>query len=223
MAASSSLRAVLFDWDGTLLDSYHADTHAFLGMFHALGIPWTVKDLERHYSPDWHRMYRAASLPKSRWAEADRLWSRFYRRQRPELMPGARRVVGQLARRYTLGLVTSGNRRRVSRQLRHFGLSKLFAARVCCEDAPRRKPHPAPLKVALERLRLEPEACVYVGDSPEDMEMARRAGVRAIAVLGNFPTHNGLRAARPAAVLDSLARLPRLLKTWACSFRAELR
>jgi HAD superfamily hydrolase (TIGR01509 family) len=214
MHTDSGLRGVLFDWDGTLLDSYHADTQAYLGMFHALGIPWGVKELERHYSPDWHRTYRAARLPKSRWGEADRLWSRFYRQQQPKLMPGARRVLQQLARRYALGLVTSGNRPRVIRQLRYFGLSRLFAARICAEDAPRRKPHPAPLLAALRRLRLDAAACVYVGDSPEDMEMARRAGVRPIAVFGRFPTHDRLRAERPCALLESIDLLVGALKNF---------
>ncbi len=209
-----SLRAVLFDWDGTLLDSHHADTQAYLEMFHALGIDWGVEELMRHYSPDWHCVYRAARLPRARWEEADRLWERFYRQQKPALLPGARSVVRALARRFTLGLVTSGSRARVHRQLRRFGFLELFAARVCSEDSPRRKPHPAPLLVALRRLGLAPDVCVYVGDSPEDMEMARRAGVRAIAVPGPWATPQRLRAARPDAVLPSIGQLPRLLKSY---------
>jgi HAD superfamily hydrolase (TIGR01509 family) len=202
---------VLFDWDGTLLDSYHADTQAYLAMFGALGIPWGVEELSRYYSPNWHRVYRAAGIPRRRWDEADRLWARYYRRHGPGLLPGARRVLHGLARRYTLGLVTSGNRARVSRQLRAFRLASLFSARVCAEDAAHRKPHPAPLREALRRLRLPPAVCLYVGDAAEDIEMARRAGVRAVGVLGPFPTHDRLRAARPLAVLDSIAELPALL------------
>jgi phosphoglycolate phosphatase-like HAD superfamily hydrolase len=87
----------------------------------------------------------------------------------------------------------------------------LFSACVCAEDAGRRKPHPAPLKLALRRLRLPSANCVYVGDAPEDIEMARRANVRSIAVLGPFPTHHRLRAARPDALLDSIEELPEFL------------
>ena len=92
--------------------------------------------------------------------------------------------------------------------------SQRFAARVCSEDAHRRKPHPAPLELALRRLRLPPEVCVYVGDAPEDIEMARRAGVRAIAVLGPFPVHDRVRAARPDVLLRSIDELPRLLESY---------
>lgn len=206
------MRAVLFDWDGTLLDSYHADAQAYLAMFHTLGIQWGLGELARHYSPNWYRVYRAARLPRARWDEADRLWMRYYRRHQPDLQFGVRRVLAQLARRYSLAVVTSGSRGRVRRQLREFGLAGLFAARVCCEDAPRRKPHPAPLLLALRRLGMPPEACVYVGDAPEDIEMAHRAGVRAIAVLGASPVPDRLRASGPDAVVPSIRALPRLLK-----------
>ncbi len=213
MRARSSIRAVLFDWDGTLLDSYHADTQAYLKMFRALGIHWGLEELARHYSPDWYRVYRAAGLPRARWDEAGRLWNHYYRQQKPALLPGARRVLRELARRFMLALATSGDRSRVSREFRRFGLTEMFAARVYSQDSHLRKPHPAPLELALRRLRLAPEACVYIGDAPEDIEMARRAGVRAIAVLSSFSTPQRLRAARPDALLRSIEQLPRLPKT----------
>jgi len=206
------IHAVLFDWDGTLLDSYHADAQAYLAMFQALGIRWGMEELERHYSPNWLRVYRAARLPRARWEEADRLWQRFYRRQKPALLPDARKVVRQLARRFALGLVSSGDRSRVLRQLREFRMSDFFAARVCSQDASHRKPHPAPLKLALRRLRLKPAVCIYVGDAAEDIEMARRAGVRSIGMLGPFPTHRRLRSERPDALISAIAELPRALE-----------
>src|SRR2546425_11833839 len=102
-----TLRAVLLDWDGTLLDSYHADTQAYLEMFQELGIGWGVAELARHYSPDGHRVYRAAGLPRNRWDQADRLWGPFYQRQKPALLPGARRGVRGVNRRLHPGLCSS--------------------------------------------------------------------------------------------------------------------
>ncbi|HUA01820.1 MAG TPA: HAD family hydrolase [Candidatus Aquilonibacter sp.] len=205
------MRAVLLDWDGTLLNSYAADSRAYMAMFRALEIEWGLAELRRHYSPDWYQVYRAAKVPKRRWAAANRLWRAAYLAERPPLLPGARGVLRTLAKSFTLGLVTSGSGDRVRPQLRAFGVAAYFAACVCSEDAPRKKPHPAPLQRALKRLGAEPEECVYVGDAPEDIEMARRAGVQPIGVLGPFPTAERLRGAEPELLLESIRDLPRYL------------
>ena len=206
------LRGVLFDWDGTLIDSYAADSSAYLAMFREMGIPWGLKELARHYSPNWYRVYRAAKLPRARWDDADRAWRAQYAKHSPRLIAGARQVLVRLGRAHHLGLVTSGDRDRVTQQLRAFRLTRLFGARVCSGDTPEKKPHPAPLRLALRQLCLEPSACVYVGDSPEDLEMAKSAGVRAIAVLRPFPTEKRLRAAKPEFLLESIRELPEVLK-----------
>jgi HAD superfamily hydrolase (TIGR01509 family) len=205
-------RAVLLDWDGTLLDSYASDTRAYLTMFRALGVGWGEAELARHYSPNWYRVYRAARIPPTKWDEADRLWTLAYAKETPRLLPGARPIVQILARDFDLAIVTSGNRRRVRQQLHDFELADYFSACICSEDVPKKKPHPAPLNLALERLGREPEECVYVGDTAEDMEMARRAGVRPIGVLGPFPTARRIRRARPDAILRSIRDLPGYLR-----------
>jgi HAD superfamily hydrolase (TIGR01509 family) len=206
------VEGVLFDWDGTLIDSYHADTSAYLAMFKEMGIAWGLEELENHYSPNWYEVYRAARLPRKRWNDADRVWRAHYAKHRPALIPGARRVLARLAGAHPLGLVTSGDRDRVSRQLREFRLTTLFSARICSGDTAFKKPHPEPLRLALRQMELHPSACVYVGDAPQDVEMARRAGVRAIGVLGPFPTEKRLRAARPEFLIGSLDELPGVLK-----------
>jgi HAD superfamily hydrolase (TIGR01509 family) len=205
-------RVVLFDWDGTLLNSYAADQRAYLAMFRALGIKWGAREIDRHYSPNWYHVYRAAQIPRAQWARADRLWRTAYRAERPSLLPGARNVLRTLLKSFRLGLVTSGSRGRVRKQLREFEFTKHFSARVYSEDSLRKKPHPAPLQMALRILRAAPEECVYVGDTAQDIEMARRAGMRAIGVLGPFPTAERIRAAGPDLLLGSIRELPRHLR-----------
>lgn len=206
------MRGVLFDWDGTLLNSHAADTAAYLAMFRAMGIPWGLAELEHHYSPNWYRVYRAAKLPKHKWDAANLAWREHYARHKPKLITGVRRILAHLGGDHLLGLVTSGDRERVHLQLKEFQLWDTFSARVCGGDTRERKPHPAPLRLALRRMRLDPAETVYVGDAPEDLQMARRAGVRAaIAVLGAFPTEKGLRAAKPDALLESIQELPKAL------------
>lgn len=207
------LQGVLFDWDGTLLNSHKADTAAYLAMFRTMGIPWGIAELEQHYSPNWYRVYRAAKLPRHKWDAADQVWREHYALHKPKLIAGARRVLARLGARHHLGLVTSGDRDRVHRQLKEFELWDTFAARVCSGDTEEKKPHPAPLQLALRRMKLAPADTVYVGDAPEDLQMARRAGVRAaIGILGAFPTEKRLRAAKPDALLESIQELPKALE-----------
>src|SRR5215467_2867993 len=219
-SSNAPLRGILFDWDGTLLNSYAADSAAYLAMFRALEIPWGLAELEANYSPNWYSVYRAAKIPRTKWGFADQVWRTHYARQTPRLLNGVRRVLSQLSRRHALGLVTSGDRHRVHRQLRDFRLWKHFAARVCSGDTRLRKPHPAPLRLALRHMHLRAAETVYVGDSPEDLEMARRAGARAaIAVLGPFPTEKRLRAAKPDLLLESIEELPAALQRYSISSR----
>ncbi len=202
---------MIFDWDGTLLDSYHADSQAYLAMFCELGITWGMRELDQHYSPDWYNVYRAAGVPETRWMEADLLWRKFYAHHRPKLMPDAQEVLATLAPKHKLGLVTSGDRKRVEKQLREFAMLRMFRVRVCGGETERNKPDPGPLLAAMEKMKLKPVECVYVGDTPEDIAMSHAAGVRAIAVLGPFPTEKKLRAAKPEHLLEHLKKLPGLL------------
>ena len=104
----------------------------------------------------------------------------------------------------TAALVTSGSRARVERELENLGVREAFAQLVCGEDAVRKKPHPEALLLALTRLDLPPAEAAYVGDSPEDVQMAREAGVFAVGLEGGFPNAEALREARPDFLAEGL-------------------
>jgi phosphoglycolate phosphatase-like HAD superfamily hydrolase len=83
-------------------------------------------------------------------------------------------------------------------------VAALFATAVCGGETARRKPHPEPLLVALDRLGLAPGECAYVGDSPEDMTMAKAAGAFAVGIPGGFPNRQALTASAPDLLVPSL-------------------
>jgi phosphoglycolate phosphatase len=60
----------------------------------------------------------------------------------------------------------------------------------------------------MRHMQMRAEDCIYVGDAPEDIEMARRAGVRSVGVFGPFPSARRIRAARPDLLLTSILDLP---------------
>ena len=200
------LRALLFDWDGTLADSAAASFRCYSRLFEAFRIAFDHERFESTYSPNWYRTYAAVGLPEERWSEADALWLEHYAREECRLVPGAKEALTRgLEAGLVQGLVTSGSRERVARDLAATGLSGFFRTVVCGEDARRPKPHPDAMILALERLGVDRRHAAYVGDSPEDMEMARAAGVYAVGVPGGFPNREALKLARPdilAADLD---------------------
>ena len=213
-AASSVLRAVLFDWDGTLVDSAEASFRCYARVFPAFGIPFDRDAFARTYSPDWYRTYRALGLPEHRWEEADARWLEHYGCEPAPPVPGAQSGVRRLAEAgLALGVVTSGSRDRVTREVAAVGLADRFQVLVCAGDYHHRKPHPEGLLLALSRLGLAAQECAYVGDSPEDVEMARAAGAFSVGIPGGFPNHQPLRAAAPDLLAASLDEAVALLAT----------
>lgn len=211
-ARPSPLRAALFDWDGTLVDSADLSYRCYVAVFERFGVAFDRDAFERTYSPDWYRTYRTLGLDESHWPEADRMWQSHYARDSANLLPGAREGLERLrAAGLLLALVTSGERERVSREQQALGLEGTFGVMVCGGETRNRKPHPEPLQVALGRLGADPLESVYIGDSPEDVEMARSAGVFTIGIPGGFPNREALARSRPdllaAGLEDAIDRL----------------
>jgi len=208
-------QAVLFDWDGTLVNTAEASYRCYEKLFGSYGIAFDRDAFRRTYSPNWHLTYSALGLAPERWAEADARWLGHYCEEEVVLIEGAREALLRVREAgVRAGLVTSGDRVRVSRELADLGVAALFEVLVCAEDTVQRKPHPEALLLALERMRVAPGQAVYIGDSPEDVQMAQAAGVRAVGIPGGFPNREALAAARPDLLEATLAgALDRVLGT----------
>jgi HAD superfamily hydrolase (TIGR01549 family) len=205
-ARPSVLRAVLFDWDGTLVDSAELSYRCFLRLFESLGIAFDRDAFARTYSPNWLVTYRAMGVPETAWPEADARWVAYYREERSDLIPGTREALAALAEHgKRLGLVTSGDRSRVHGELQRFGLEALFGAIVCGQDVRERKPHPEGLLRGLTTLGVGAAEAAYLGDSPEDIGMAQAASVFAVGIPGGFPNREALASSKPDLLASSLS------------------
>jgi phosphoglycolate phosphatase len=199
-----ALKAILFDWDGTLLDSAEATYRCYGELFASYSLPFDRESFERTYCPDWYRTYEAMGLPREVWPAADRRWLDLYAQHPAHLLPEARAALDRLRRaRIPIGLVTSGQRERVAADLARLELPP-FDALVCGSDLPERKPHPAPLMRGLDALGIAPAQAAYIGDSPDDIHMAQAAGVFAVAVPGGYPNRQELAAAGADLFTESL-------------------
>ncbi len=205
MARAGAARAVLFDWDGTLVDSAERTYRCYEQVFAAHGIAFDRVAFERTYSPDWYRTYEGVGLPREAWAEADARWVALYETEASRLIEGARAGLERLSGAgRVLGVVSSGDAWRVRAEMAALGVAPLFATSVCGGETARRKPHPEPLLVALDRVGVRPVECAYVGDSPEDVAMAKAAGALAVGIPGGFPNREALLASAPDLLAASL-------------------
>ena len=112
-----------------------------------------------------------------------------------------------MERGYRLGLVTSGTGSRVRKEADCHGLLSSFEVLVCNEDTVNKKPHPEALEKAMALMRAAPRNCCYVGDSPEDIQMGKRASLLTVAVMSGYPCSRRLLETGPDLSIGRLAEI----------------
>jgi pyrophosphatase PpaX len=218
--------AVLFDWDGTLLDSREALLRAWHGASEeVLGRRFPATPGEEHviFTQPGSRAFPYAAGDRER---ADRLAAAFQReyersgrlvRPFPGIVEALRRLRAAGIR---MGVVTSKSRRRYQVDAERIGVLELVDAAVCQEDCPVHKPDPAPVLRALEQLAVEPEAAVMVGDTPVDLAAGAAAGAEVVGVSWGASEARALSEAGASGVARSAEELVELLLHSGC--RSEM-
>lgn len=205
---TESISTILFDWDGTLVDSAQLGLVAYEKSFAALGVPFDHEAYCAVYSPNWLTVYEGLGLPKEHWQRADELWTQHYDEQSAKLIKGAGETVAEIRQKgYRLGVVSSGNAGRVNREIKELGMAGFFEVVICHEQIRNRKPHPEGIEIALQQLRVAATQTAYVGDSPEDIQMGKSANVTTVGVLSAYPTSWKLQTSEPDIYLESFADL----------------
>lgn len=204
----NSIKALLFDWDGTLVDSAHLGLAAFEKTFSELGVVFAHEVYEAKYSPNWYSTYEALGLPKNLWQTADDLWMQHYGEQSAPLIDGVGETLLALhTKGYQLGVVTSGSRSRVDREVQQSVLKDSFSIIICNEDIVNKKPDPEGLLLAMRAINVDPSQCAYVGDAPEDVEMGRRGNVMTVGVRSTYPSSARVPTANPDLYLERITEL----------------
>ena len=206
--SAGGLKAVLFDWDGTIVDSARA---MFLSYRHAykkhLGIEFPVGDADFRVLVPMRLAESSAKFGGEKAADVAFSYNQYYEQEgykAGRIYEGVREVLVELRRRgYPLGVASNKSWGRIEADIDYLQLGGLVDAYVTSEDTVQRKPHPAPLLKLAEKLRVEPQHCAYIGDYRGDIIAARDAGMVSVAVLwgGMFPTET-LLAEHPDYVIE---------------------
>lgn len=211
-AATRRFDLIVFDWDGTLVDSTTLIGEALQHACRDLGlavpddaaaryvIGLGLVDAMQHVLPD---------LPPSRYPELGARYRKYYLAREPEisLFDGARELLADLdAAGYLLAVATGKTRAGLAWSLARIGLEGVFHATRCADEGfP--KPHPGMLLHLMERLAVAPHATLMIGDTTHDLDLAQNAGAAGLAVTYGAHPREGLASRTPLATVDSVAEL----------------
>jgi pyrophosphatase PpaX len=206
------LETVLFDLDGTVIDTGPLIAESFRHAVRTvLGDPIDDEEMLA-YVGGWslrEQMFRLSPDRCEELVEAYRAYNE-PRHSGLEFCAGMQELLLELhAGGVRLGLVTAKRRSTVEVAFGHLpGLEGVFDVIVTSEDTELHKPNPEPLLLAMRKLETTPAEAAYVGDSPFDVEAAKAAGLRSIAVTwGGIHPEERLLAAGPDAIVATPAEL----------------
>lgn len=216
MTRKRRLPAVLFDMDGTLLDSIELIVESAVFAFDGRNGPRPTRE-------EWQALIGTPlDTMLARWATGPddvaflRTRYRAFQLENHDrlvrIYPGVADAVADLhARGHPMAIVSSKLEAGIRRSMDYYDLTKYFDAIVGIEATTHHKPHPEPVLYAMRQLGVAAPDTVFVGDSPHDVEAGVAAGVRMIAVTWGAYTRDEIAAAGPVGWIERMAELQPLL------------
>ena len=209
--------AVLFDLDGTLIDTIglllECARHTFEGRVPAptdeewiagIGTP-----LRKQFAA-----YTSTEEEIGQLTQRYRAFQRLHHDRLTNAFPGVLEVLDELeSRGHPMGIVTSKSNEMMDRGLEWVGIMRHMRTRIGMDNAKRHKPDPHPVQVALEELEYEPFESIFVGDSPHDIASGNAAGVTTVAALWGPFSREQLEPLRPTHYLENIRDLPALVSS----------
>jgi phosphoglycolate phosphatase len=203
---------IVFDWDGTLIDSSSAIVECIQQAARDMGLVVPERERASHViGLGLHDSLRHAvpDLPRERTMEFVECYRREFlaREDRMRPFPGVLELLEALrGRGHALAVATGKGRRGLERSLDACGLRPYFAASRCADET-EPKPNPAMLHELMQELALPPAQALMIGDTTHDLGMAAAAGVDCVAVCYGAHPEGDLRALQPRACLASVPEL----------------
>jgi phosphoglycolate phosphatase len=180
------LKAIVFDFNGTLVNDLDLHIESYWRAGKELGYPLTKQTVHRYisYSPSKKRLLYYGDISDAQWDEVFSLKQKYYYGmvdQRDILFPDTESALTELAASFALAVV-SNTFRYMFERLCPADLSRLFQATLFFDEVADPKPSAEPLCRIMRSLGVKREECCYAGDSLTDIQMAKAAGVQMFAI-----------------------------------------
>ena len=212
-----SYKLLVFDWDGTIIDSAAAIVDCIQEAARDSGLEIPPRERAAHtIGLGLHDALRFAvpDLPAERYAEFVANYRKHFlmRQDTMQVFDGMRELIDRFSRSHVLAIATGKSRRGLDRALAATDLKPFFMASRCADET-NPKPHPAMLLELMAELDVAKEQVVMIGDTSHDMQMARSAGVHGVAVTYGAHDEQGLLACSPIACVGDVKTLAEWLKS----------
>lgn len=212
--AAAGYRLVIFDWDGTLLDSVASIVECTQATLDELGVDGVAEKTIRGVIGLGLRETVEGICPGCDEALFQRVVETYRKHwfggysSRPVLFTGVTELVGELRRQgYLLAVATAKGRLGLDADLAATGLADRFDATRTVTESPG-KPHPGMVLEILDELGVPAPEALVVGDTTHDLRMAANAGVAGVGVCSGSQPRAQLEALEPAGCLASAVELP---------------
>ena len=208
---------LVFDWDGTILDSTRAIVTSMQAACRDLGLPPPSDERARQViglGLAEALQVAAPDLPPANYPQMAERYRHHYLScdQDLNLFDGIPEFLADLqAQGFCLAVATGKSRRGLDRALMHSGLGKFFTASRCADES-FSKPHPQMLHDLMERLLFSPGDTLMIGDTTHDLQMAKNADVAGVGVTYGAHTGEQLMALAPLALVGNVAELSAWLR-----------
>ena len=216
--------AIIFDLDGTIIDTIGIYFKIVAAVLERLGLPQVstaaLKNATENGGFDWGMILpeeineNKDEIIKNAWKIAEEISPKMFF-EKVKLIPGAKDILTRVSkRRIKLAIVTSTPQKNMTSKLNPLiksGISHLIREIITADDTAKIKPAADPLIECNKRLGIDPKKSVYVGDMRLDIKAGKAAGTKTIGVLTGFDDFESLQKEKPDAIINSIAELPNVI------------
>lgn len=206
---NQSIHTILFDLDGTLINTNDLIIESFMHTFNQYGLNFTHEEIITFNGPPLRETFHSIDQERAEEMIATyREHNLFHHDEFVTPFPYVLETLQELKKReFELGIVTTKMKKSVEKGLAVTGLEPFFKSIITLDDVSHAKPHPEPVLKAMKELHGEPKSTLMIGDNSHDIEAGHHAGVQTAGVAWAQRGEAFLRQYKPTYMLNDMKDL----------------
>lgn len=200
-------KAIIFDYDGVLVDSLAVALDAYKEIARFVGVKEinTIEELRHVHVKTHHEIYDEWGLTPEQRKRATEMYYTATNRRKDQivLLPGMKDIINALSQKYRLAIASGTSKKLIAERLKVLGIGSAFETIVSAEDVQNLKPAPDMLNVCIQKMNLKKEEVVYVGDMLIDIKAGRAANIKTIILCSHsWNSAHALREQNPDVLIE---------------------